>query len=180
MNKENNILKLFFNQPTKHWHFEDIIEKADISRPQAALWLKKFMEQRLINRVKTKGKMPYYLADVSNNNYQLKKRLFILNIFEKSGFLGHLISLQKAKTIILFGSMNRWDWHENSDVDLFIYGDSEGFQKERYRDKLHRDIEIFMFKDRKELKDIKYGLLREIVEGYLIKGSLDFLEFKNA
>lgn len=180
MNKEESIIKLFFNEPTKHWHFEAILKQANISRPQAARWLHKLIKEGIVKRVKPLEKMPYYLGNYESTTYQARKRLFALNELEKQGFLSHLASLQKAQTIILFGSMSRWDWHKESDIDLFIYGDDEGFDPGRFRAKLHREIETFICKDKNELKKFNPALLRNIVAGYLMKGNLNFIEVKYA
>ena len=40
--KEDNMLKLFFNSPTKEWHFEEILKQAKITRSKGAGWLKVF------------------------------------------------------------------------------------------------------------------------------------------
>lgn len=176
MKKEESVLKLFFNEPTKHWHFEDILKAADISRPQAALWLKKFIKERVVRRIKPFAKMPYYISNYENSTYQTKKRLFALGELEKQGFLSHLAGLPNAKTVILFGSFSRWDWNKESDIDLFIYGDAQGFDYGKYRARLHREIETFVCKDKAELSRYKTPLLRNIMEGFLIKGTLDFIE----
>src|SRR3989344_4899665 len=176
--KEEMILELVYNNPTKHWHFEEIIKKAKISRPQLNNWLKKFLKEEIIKRLKPKDRMPYYVANYENPNYQNKKRLFILNKLNDSGFLKHLLELHKAKTIILFGSLSRWDWYKDSDIDLFILGNSEGLREEEFSKKLHRNIQIFSYKNKRELEKLNQGLLKNIIEGYKIKGYLDFLEVK--
>jgi len=176
--KEEMILELVYNNPTKHWHFEEIIKKAKISRPQLNNWLKKFLKEELIKRLKPKDRMPYYVANYENPNYQNKKKLFILNKLNDSGFLKHLLELHKAKTIILFGSLSRWDWYKDSDIDLFILGNSEGSKEEEFSKKLHRNIQIFSYKNKRELEKLNQGLLKNIIEGYKIKGNLDFLEVK--
>ena len=176
MKKEANILELFYNEPTKHWHFEEILHAAKISRPQAAVWLKKGRQEGLIIKKKIPEKQSYYTADYENPHYQIKKRLFALEKLEKAGFLSHLNSLSKAKTVILFGSMSRWDWHKNSDIDVFIYGDPAGLDSYKYRIALHREIEPFICKNEKELKNFNPALLHNVAEGYLIKGSLDFMQ----
>ncbi len=180
MKKEENILELFLNEPTKHWHFEAVLKTAKISRPQASQWLNKFKKENLIKRIKEKEKMPYYLANYESPEYQARKRLYALNQLEKTGFLSHLIGLTKAKTIILFGSLSRWDWNKESDIDLFIYGDMEGFDKGVFRARLGREIETFMCKDKNDLRRLKPSLLRNILEGYLIKGTLNFVEVVHA
>ena len=45
--KQNKVLGLFFNKP-KHWHFNELLEDAQISRPQLAQWLKVFEKENLI------------------------------------------------------------------------------------------------------------------------------------
>lgn len=175
MKKETNILELFFNEPSRHWHFEEILTAAHISRPQAAYWLKKEIREGLITRTKPRGKQPYYIADYLNPHYQIKKRLFALEMLERVGLLSHLNSLPNAKTVILFGSINRWDWHKDSDVDVFMYGDPAGLELYKYRIMLHREIEMFICKDKEELKRFNQALLHNVAEGYLIKGSLDFM-----
>ncbi len=176
MKKEDLVLELFFNEPTKQWRFENIILAAKISRPQAAAWLRKFIKEGLVRRIKPHGKMPYYIGNYDSAAYQSRKRLFALNALEKQQFLSHLASLPKAQAVVLFGSFSRWDWHKESDIDIFIYGDPEGFDKGAFRAKLHREIETFVCKNKNELQRFKLGFLRNIAEGYLVKGTLDFIK----
>ncbi|MBU2638988.1 MAG: nucleotidyltransferase domain-containing protein [Nanoarchaeota archaeon] len=178
MSKEESVLELFLNEPAKQWHFEEILKKAKISRPQAMLWLKKFASEKLIKRIKAKGKMPYYIANHKNEEYRVKKKMFALQTFSKAGFLQHLASLPKANAVILFGSMSRWDWHSESDIDLFIFGNPEKIDVGKYRNKLHREIQTFVCKDKEELRKLNLSLLKDIVEGYTVKGSMDFVEVK--
>ena len=174
--KEVIILELFFSNPTKHWHFEEIRKEVGIVRSKADKWLKRFLKEHLIRRIKKKGEMPYYIADYENPNYKNQKRIFALKKLYETGFLNHLHSLKKAETVILFGSFARWDWYKDSDIDLFIYGDPEGLKTGKYEIKLHRDIQLFICKDQKELKRFGKGLIRNIIQGDIIKGNIRFLE----
>jgi len=174
--KEKKVMELFFENPTREWHFEEIVKEAKIARSKANRWLKKFIKDKLIRRIKKKGKMPYYIGDYDSSEYKNKKRIFALNRLYESGLLNHLDSLQKAKTIILFGSFSRSDWYKNSDVDIFIYGSPEGLKIADYELKLHRGIQLFICKDKEELTKLGDGLIRNIIKGSLIKGNLDFIE----
>ena len=176
--KEEQMLELFFNSPTKQWRFKDILKTAKITRSKADKWLKLFCKENLIKRVKERNKMPYYIGNYDCPEYKSKKRVFALDMIYKSGLLSHLYSLEKAKAVILFGSLSRSDWYENSDVDLFIYGDSEGLKIANYELKLHRDIQVFICENNKELAKYGEGLIKNIIKGNLIKGDLDFLEVK--
>ena len=171
--KEENILKLFFNESAKHWHFTEIVKEAKISKKQANLWLKKLMKESIIIHVKPLGKMPYFKANFDHSNYQDKKKLYSLNIFYQSGLLNHLRQLSKAKTVIIFGSFARYDWHSKSDIDLFIYGDSKGLDTTTYKGKLKRDISAFTYPSLKEMRDIRSGLMKNIINGYVVKGNIN-------
>jgi predicted nucleotidyltransferase len=174
--KEDNILELFFNNPTKQWHFEDMLKEGKITRSKASLWLRRLSKQGLIKRIKARGKMPYFIANYSSPDYQNKKRIFALSQLYESGFLNHLVSLGKAKTIILFGSFSRWDWYQKSDIDIFIYGNPEGLDIGKYEIKLHRDIQLFICENMNELKKLGKGLIKSIIKGDIIKGDIGFVK----
>lgn len=170
--KRNNLLALFFNEPTKYWSFTEILKRADISRPQAAAWLKKLAAEELIIRVKKRKKMPYYLANYTAPKYKMKKRVFALEQLEQSGLLAQLDSLPEAQAVYLFGSLSRWDWHTKSDVDIFIYGNEEGLDIFPYEQKLGREIQLFICHNNKELEHFNPALLHNILKGYRVKGEL--------
>jgi predicted nucleotidyltransferase len=174
--REEDVMELFFNEPTKHWHFEEIAREVGITRSKADKWLKRFVKESLIKRVKERKKMPYYISNYNLSNYQNKKRLFAFKKLYETGFLNHLSSLKKARTIIIFGSFTRWDWYKESDIDLFIYGNPEGLSIGRYEINLHRDIQVFICKNLKELKKLGKGLIRNIIKGDIIKGDIQFLK----
>ena len=119
--------------------------------------------------------MPHYTSNYESASYKNKKKLFALNKLYECGFLNHLMSLKKAKTIIIFGSFARSDWYSNSDVDLFIYGNSEGLKIADYEIKLHHDIQVFTCKNQEELTQFGTGLIRNIIKGNIIKGDIDFI-----
>lgn len=174
--KENGMLELFFDNPTKEWHFEEILKEAKIARSKATGWLKQFIKEGIIRKVKEKRKMPYYMSDHNSAGYQNKKRIFALNRLYESGLLNHLAGLKKAKAVILFGSFSRWDWYKGSDIDIFIYGSPQGLSIAKYELALHRDIQLFICENKKDLKKLGSGLVKNIVKGNLLKGDLDFVK----
>ncbi len=169
---ENSVLEEFFNYPSKHWHFVELSNKLNLAQSKLDKWLKKFQKQGIIVKIKEKGKMPHYISNYDNPNYQYKKRIFALNRLYGSGLLSHLASLKKTKSIIIFGSFSRSDWHKNSDIDIFIYGDPAGLNIGKYERILHYDIQLFTSKNKKELTRLGAGLLRTIIRGNLIKGDI--------
>ena len=170
--KESELLERFFNS-SKHWHFEELRADVGIGKPQLARWLKVFEKEGVIKRIKPRGKMPYYIQNASHPNYKIKKRLYAWQQFAESGLLEHLMSM-KAKTIILFGSFARSDWNQDSDVDIFVYGDCEDFEQGTYESKIKRDIEVHTAKTPKDLKRID-KMLPYVLSGEFIKGSIQDL-----
>lgn len=174
------IKELFFNQPTKHWHFGQLLKEAGLSRAQTNQWLKKLLKENHIKRIKPKGKMPFYVANYEHPHYQNSKRLYALQQLYQSGFLDYAASLEKAKTIVLFGSFSRSDWYKESDIDLFVYGDIDYLNLGPYLSKLHREVQLFAGKTEKDLQRMGPALLRNILKGITLKGTIPLEVIKNA
>jgi len=176
--KEENVLKLILeNSPLKEWHFEEIAKEAKVTKLVANKWLKKYVSERLLYRIKEKGRFPYYTVGNNNQVYYSKKRIFALEQIHNSGLLTKLISLKGAKTIILFGSMVKGDWYKNSDIDIFIFGNISNLNKKTYEFRLKRNIELHVFQNKDEIDEVKTGLIQNIVNGYVLKGQIqDFVK----
>ena len=174
--KEESVLGLFFEYPTKEWRFSEILNEAKIARSKASNWLKLFIKDGFVKRVKERSKAPYYVGNYESENYRNKKKMFALNKFYEVGLLNHLTALQKASTVIIFGSFSRWDWYKGSDIDIFIYGDPEGLRIAEYELRLHKEIQLFICQNNDELKKFGAGLIKNIIKGYLVKGGLDFVK----
>src|SRR3989344_808266 len=168
--KEENVLKLILeNSPLKEWHFEEVVREAKVTKLVANKWLKKYVSQGLLKYVKERGKFPYFTVGNNNPFYYSLKRIYALEQLHKSGLIPKLLSLKTAKTIILFGSIAKGDWYKNSDIDIFIFGDIPDFDKNLYEIKLNKNIELHIFQNKEEIEEIKTGLIKNIINGYIIK-----------
>jgi predicted nucleotidyltransferase len=171
--KEEQLLKLILeNSPLKHWHFEEFVKESGMTRAAVNKWLKRYLEEGLIQRIKEKGKFPYFTVGSNNLVYQSRKRMFMLNKLYESGLMSHLLSLKKAKSIVVFGSVARGDWYKDSDIDVFIFGSLEGLEKIKYEQKLKRDIELHVFETKKEIDQVRSGLINNVVNGFIVKGTI--------
>ena len=175
--KEERVLELFLNEPSKQWHFSQIVEAAKISEPSANKWLKNMLKGKLIQKVKPRGKMPYFIANFRHENYRSKKKIYALQKLYGSGLLAKLQSLKNANAIVIFGSFARSDWNSQSDVDIFVLGDPEdlkfgilwsglGFQGKA------RELQVHSFKSIEETRNIHSGLMKNVVKGYFVKGNI--------
>ena len=176
--KEENVLKLILeNSPLKEWHFEEMGREAKVTKLAVNKWLKKYVSEGLLKHIKEKRKFPYFTVGSNNLIYHSFKRVYALEQLHKSGLIPKLLSLKTAKTIILFGSIARGDWYKGSDIDIFVLGDILDFDKNIYELKLQKNIGLTIFQNKEEIKEVKTGLIKNIVNGYILKGQIqDFAE----
>jgi len=162
--KLDKVLELFFNTP-KHWHFEELRRKASISKPQLAQWLKILEKQKYLEKIK---------RNIESSAFRNRKKLFAKQRLQQSGLLDHLASLEQATVIIIFGSFSRWDWYDDSDIDIFIYGNDDNFQRGKYESIIKREIQVHNAQSSQDLQKID-KLLPYIISGDFIKGSIQDL-----
>lgn len=164
---------LFFGNTLKRWHFEDIVKTSKMSRERVNHYLKLLLKQKFISKVKPKKKMPYFIANKDSESFRMEKRIIGLKILQESGLFEHINSLKNIKSAILFGSFTRGDWNNSSDIDLFIYGNCDEFEKGSFELKLNREIQLFNYCNPEEIKILEPKLLPNIVKGFNIKGNLE-------
>jgi len=166
----------------KHWHFSDVVKTTGVSENISGKWLRQFQKDGLIKRVKPKGKMPYFTGNYDNPQFIGRKKLYAMQKLYDTGLIQKLQKLRDAKAIILFGSYVRTDWNSESDVDVFVYGDSGRFKNDRLWGGLgflgkSRTVQVHTFNTKKEMREVKSGLFKNIIRGYVVKGDIfDILE----
>ncbi|MBU0614659.1 MAG: nucleotidyltransferase domain-containing protein [Nanoarchaeota archaeon] len=176
---KNEIKKIFFLESLRRWHFKDICMETGLSRERVNFGLKQLVKEAIIIRTKPKGKMPYYTANRDTQRFRDEKSMFGLNMLDSSGLFECLNSDEGIKTAILFGSFARGDWNKSSDVDIFIYGKADDFEKGRIESQLKREIEIFGYRKPEEIKrELDHKLIPNIIKGFNIKGSLEPFEVR--
>ncbi|MBI4450598.1 nucleotidyltransferase domain-containing protein [Candidatus Woesearchaeota archaeon] len=173
LSKEDDVLRLILeNSPLKEWHFEEMVKAAKVTKGVANKWLGKYVKEGLLRHVRRRGRFPYFTAGANNPVYQSQKRVYALEKLHKSGLIQRLLSLNTARTVILFGSIIRGDWYKDSDIDVFVFGNISGFDKSRYELKLGRHIELQVFDNKSEIKGVRTGLMKNIINGYVLKGTI--------
>ncbi len=89
--KEENVLKLILeNSPLKEWHFEEIVKQAMVTKVVASKWLKKYVKEGLLKKVKERGKFPYFTVGSNNAVYYSYKRIYALEQLHKAGLISRL------------------------------------------------------------------------------------------
>jgi predicted nucleotidyltransferase len=174
-----SIKEIFFNHPSKEWHFEQVLKTSGLSRGQTNEWLKRLCKNEIILRNKPKKKMPHYVSNFNNFKYRNAKLMYALNSLNESGLLDYLTSLENVQTVVLFGSYSRWDWYNESDIDIFIYGNVKEIFVGKFSATLKKNVQLFIAKSEKDLKKMGSLLLRNILKGIILKGNINDI-LKNA
>ena len=186
ISEEEKALEPFFNS-AKYWNFEELLNIVEISKPRLSYWLKKFEKEGTIKRPKLnsvmqKSKMPYYTYNFNNSNYHNRKAGFTLKLLNESGLIKYLQSLKDAKVIIIYGSFISGDWYDDSDVDVFIYGNIGDIIDAPWVGLgwkgLLRVVEFHTFQTKEQIRNISLGFMKNVAKGYFVKGDLKDLEIK--
>jgi predicted nucleotidyltransferase len=177
--KEDEILELFFNYPSRYWHFKDIKRETGMADSKISNWLKKLQKEKIIIKHSPKGKMPYYTGNHESSEYRNTKRIYGMQMLHKAGVLNYLLSLD-AEIVIIFGSFTRSDWHKDSDIDVFLYKNLTSKKVFEISHKnfpnLDRELQVFYAHDRKDFEKMSEGLISNIIFGNIIKGNPYFLK----
>lgn len=168
------IKNLFFEDTLKRWHFDEMVNASKMSRERVNHYLKELLKEGFINRIKSKGRMPYYIVNRESEKFRAEKRFYGLGMLQESGMFEHINSIKGVKTAILFGSFSRGDFSRSSDIDIFIYGNSEQFDKARFELKIKREIQIFSYADINKMREeLDPKLIPNIFKGFNIKESIE-------
>lgn len=174
--KEDKILKLILeNSPLKEWHFNKIVKEANVTKAIANKWLKKYVTQGILKKVKEKGKFPYFTVGSKNPNYISLKKLYAHKLLHESELIPDLMKEESANTVIIFGSFAKGDWYKDSDIDIFVLGNIPNIKRKVYEKKIGKRIEVHEFKNIDEIKKIKTGLISNVINGILVKGRIQNL-----
>lgn len=158
-----NVASVFLLEPTKVHFIKEISRKIKLSHTSVRLHLRTLLSEGLIKKVKAE---PFegYKADRENEEFLFTKKIFNLILLRECGLIEKLKEMY-PKSIILFGSYERGEDIETSDIDLYI--DSKKFDlkdKEKYEKILNRKIHL-IFKD-EPIEEIK----KSIANGTILFG----------
>ena len=166
---------VFFNESLRHWHFEVLKKSTNMSRERLHHYLKELQKENFIQKIKPKGKMPYYITNRNSSKFRKEKCIYGLKMLQE--LFEHLTNCEGIKTAILFGSFARGDWSKSSDIDLFIYGVDKEFEKGMFEKKLKREIQVFIYNNPTTMKkELDQNLIPNIVKGFHITESIEPFE----
>ena len=164
---------IFFNEPTKEHYLKEISRKAKLAHTSVKQHLKSLKSLSIITETKEKKgtrSFPIYKANLYNNNYKKYKRMYNLNKLMESGIINHIKDNFMPNSIILFGSFQKGEDIEDSDIDIFVESKEKKIELGSFSKKLDRKIQLH-FKE--NFKDYPKELRNNIINGLILEGYLE-------
>lgn len=169
----DKIAELFFRYPNKEWYLKEISRTTKIAHTSVNNYLKKLISKNIIikNQVK-KGKrnFPYYKANILSKRYKIQKIIHNFSSILNSEIISYLHDKLMPKSIVVFGSYQKGEDLEDSDIDIFVEASEEKIDLKKFEKKLNRKIQLHF---NKNFKSYPIELKSNIVNGWIIDGYLD-------
>ena len=147
-----NVAEVFFKEPTKMHFIKSISKKINLAHTSVKRHIEILIREGFVKKVDSE---PFngYKAERENPEFIFYKKISN-NIQLKESGLTEYLRENYPKSIILFGSYDKGEDVESSDIDLFI--DSKKFKLniKKFEEILKRNIHIiFMEESNKSLKE---------------------------
>ena len=174
MFKEFDILKIFFEEPSREFNVREVARLLKLAPATASKELKEFAKQGILKERKERM-LILYKSNLDHELYQDLKKFYILRILKDSQFIDGLNKFYLKPTIVLFGSAATGLDIEDSDLDLVIFTEKKkDFPKiSEFEKKFQRKIQMFIISDIKELKN--EHLMNNVLNGIVIQGEIKWI-----
>lgn len=168
--------EVFFIYPAKEHYLIEISRKAGLAHTSVKKNIDKLVKLGLVaESAEKKGgrKFPLYKANMDNKIFRKYKRIYNITSIMESDLIDFIEEKLMPKSIVLFGSHERGEDTEDSDIDLFVECKKEELSLVKFEKMLNRSIELH-FNDNfnsypKELKN-------NIINGIVMSGFLEGYE----
>lgn len=166
-NKQEKIMKFFFNLPSQRFHIRELSRLTKIPVSTVSRIIKEILKKDLL-LIKRKTPILELEANLNSKEFINNKKDFNLFQMRKTGFINFLISkYNEPEAIILFGSYSKGEDNEKSDIDILVITNKKiNPNLEKYEKLLKRKIHLIEM----SIKEIKSELLNNIINGVILHG----------
>lgn len=167
---EDKLLNLFFYKPMSKFGVRELSRQSKLDSKTVMAYLKELVKQQLVQRREPKGSFPYFEANRLSSAYRFEKSHALMKKIMKSGLVTHLEGQLSPNVIVLFGSVRKGTYHEQSDIDIFVQTSYKRVDLSRFEKVLGHPIRLLFEKD---MKNLSAGLLENIYNGEVLSGKLE-------
>jgi len=165
------VLRVFYREPTK-WHYLlEISRKAHLAHTSVKQHLAVLVKENMINKSsEKKGKRNFPIYTANRENHQFKQWKKISNQLQLVSLIKYLKDHFMPKCIVLFGSYQKGEDTEESDVDIFLECKEEEIPLKKYEKMLQRKIQLHF---QENFKNYPKELKNNIINGTVMQGYLE-------
>jgi len=156
------VAQVFFIEPTKTHYIKEISRKIKLAHTSVKKHVTDLLKEGLIEN-DSRGVFKGYKSARENPDFIFAKKISNIIQLRESGLLDALKD-KYPKSIILFGSYDKGEDIESSDIDIFVSSKKFKIDKEKFEKYLNRNIHI-LFED-----EVNSSLMGSIKQGNLIFG----------
>lgn len=162
-----NNLQPFFEDNYKRVHVREYAKLQKISPPHASKVLKSFKKEGLL-RSEEDRRYLFFSANRENSLFKkLQQTYYVIRLKE---LIEHLEKELTTPVIVLFGSATKAEITPHSDLDIAVFTPSKKkINIKKFEKKLKRPIQLFIFKNKEELRNNK-EFLNNISNGVILLG----------
>jgi predicted nucleotidyltransferase len=168
-----NTAKVFFIYPRKEQYLLEISREINLAHTSVKKNLDILIKKGIITKTKiTKQSriFPVYKANIESKEFRRYKKLYNYMSITDSGLIEHLEETVMPKCIVLFGSYERGEDSEESDIDLFTETKETELKLDRFEKILSRKIQLHF---NPNFKNYPTELKNNIANGTVLNGYLE-------
>ena len=163
----NKVLAVFFKEPTKVHFIRGISKNINLATTSVKKYIEELNNEDLIIQ-KESGPFRGYIANRENEKFLSYKQVY--NLYSIYELKMKIIREIGPRAIILFGSYQRGEDIEQSDIDLVVLTKvTKEISVKKFEDYLKRGIHITYIQD---IDKIEKNLQSNLMEGWVIYGKI--------
>jgi len=163
----------FFNQPLKEQYLLEISRNINLAHTSVKMNLEELKMMGIIKEsIIKKGKrsFPVFKADLNSKTYIRYKKLYNITMLVESGLIEYLEAKLMPKSIVLFGSYQKGEDLEDSDIDLFVECEADKIDLNKYERMLLRKVQLHF---KSSFTSYPKELKNSIINGIVLMGFLE-------
>ena len=156
----------FAKNPRKQYQIRELSRRIKLAATSVKLHLDELEKEGLVIKEKI-GIYKSYRANFEDENFRFYKRVCNILSLKESGLISELEKQTTPNAVVVFGSYQKGEDAEKSDIDIFIIAKEKKVNLSEYEKKLGRNIHLFFSED---LNKLPKELLNNILNGIILSG----------
>lgn len=178
MVQESNIetvASIFFKEPNKEHYLKQIAKDIALAHTSVKNYLILLKNENIIFEIKQKRGsriFPTFKANISHKSYKSQKIIYNFKSILLSGIISHIEEKVMPSSIVIFGSYQKGEDLEDSDIDIFIEAEEESLDLKKFERFFGRKIQLHW---KSSIKSYAKELKNNIANGWVVQGYLEIV-----